>query len=288
MQHYWFGDVDGEVCVPVKNDISAIAARIASLSITMDAFTPLDWESALRCGFVASRDEYLSLLRRVTSQIAEQKISAFYGQRDIELLQMVRMLDELDTVINLLTERAVDWYQVRNPGFSRKYRTLPAKKMAAILRRNQSPLFRKLAGEIDHLAAVRLDLAKAVSYNANTVAPNCSALVGGLVAARLIARAGGLAQLARFPASTIQVLGAENALFTHLKAGTPSPKHGIIFQHKRVHNASKERRGRVARVLAGKLGIAARIDYYRGELVPEFINKAQKRIDEAGDQHAVD
>lgn len=84
------------------------------------------------------------------------------------------------------------------------------------------------------------------------------------------------------PGSTIQVLGSEQALFSHLRAGTPPPKHGIIFQHRRVHNAPREVRGRVARVLAAKLAIAARLDYHRGVLVPEFIEEAQKRIDAAG------
>ena len=92
--------------------------------------------------------------------------------------------------------------------------------------------------------------------------------------------------MSRMPASTIQVLGAANALFTHLRAGAPSPKHGIIFQHRRVHNAPKERRGRVARVLAGKLAIAARLDYYRGVLAPEFIEKSQIKIDAAGEESA--
>lgn len=121
-----------------------------------------------------------------------------------------------------------------------------------------------------------------VSARADEVMPNVSALIGGLVAARLLSRAGGLSELARMPGSTIQVLGSEQALFSHLRAGTPPPKHGIIFQHRRVHNAPKEVRGRVARVLAAKLAIAARLDYYRGVLVPEFIEEAQARIDAAG------
>ena len=120
---------------------------------------------------------------------------------------------------------------------------------------------------------------KEISKRAEEGAPNCSGVVGGLVAARLISSAGGLRELAFLPASAIQVTGAESALFTHLKGGTPSPKHGIIFQHRRVHNADKAVRGKVARVVAGKLGIAARIDYFRGEADPVFLQKAQERID---------
>jgi nucleolar protein 56 len=112
--------------------------------------------------------------------------------------------------------------------------------------------------------------------------PNTSALIGGLVAARLMAQAGGLLLLSRLPASAIQVLGARTALFAHLKTHTPSPKHGIIFQHRRVHNAPRDVRGRVARVLAGKLAIAARLDYFRGVADPGFLADAQERIDMVG------
>ncbi len=70
--------------------------------------------------------------------------------------------------------------------------------------------------------------------------PNTSALIGGLVAARLMSHAGGLLELSRLPASAIQVLGARTALFAHLRTKSPSPKHGIIFQHRRVHNAPRD------------------------------------------------
>ncbi len=280
MQHYWFGDVEGGACTPAQGDLGALSDRLDTLRITMESFIPLSWEDAVACGVCADRRDYLDRLRALCIRRAETEISAYYQQSDIELLQMVRMLDEMDTVINLLTERATEWYIVRNPGFSRKYRAIGAKKMLSIIKKDRASPLGSLAGEIERLASERTRLMREVSTRADAVAPNCSALVGGLVAARLISRAGGLAQLARLPASTIQVLGAENALFTHLRSGTPSPKHGIIFQHRRVHNAPRSTRGRVARVLAAKLGIAARIDYFRGEMSPEFLEKAQRRIDD--------
>ena len=140
----------------------------------------------------------------------------------------------------------------------------------------------KVALQVEQLAAARTDLAKEVSARANQVMPNTSALIGGLVAARLMSGAGGLLPLSRLPASAIQVLGARTALFAHLRTKSPSPKHGIIFQHRRVHNAPKERRGKVARALAGKLAIAARLDYFRGVAVPEFLDRAQAHIDRIG------
>jgi nucleolar protein 56 len=83
------------------------------------------------------------------------------------------------------------------------------------------------------------------------------------VGARIIAKAGSLARLATLPASTIQVLGAEKALFRALKTGARPPKHGLLFQHPLVHSAPKWQRGKIARAVASKVAIAARIDYYR-------------------------
>jgi nucleolar protein 56 len=171
---------------------------------------------------------------------------------------------------------------VRHPAFSRKYRRTPANILVKTMREKSRGALGMVAGEIEQLAGTRTALAKEVSARANDVMPNTSALIGGLVAARLMANAGGLLPLSRLPASAIQVLGARTALFAHLKSHTPSPKHGIIFQHRRVHNAPRDIRGRGARVLAGKLAIAARLDYFRGVAVPEFLEQAQERIDKAG------
>ncbi len=282
LQRYWFGDVDEEGCRSAGTDPAALGERAATLRTGMESYVPIDWEVARDCGVVRTREEYVDLLRAVCIARARAKIAESYRARDVELLQMVRMLDELDNVINLLQERAAEWYQVTTPSFSRKYRSLPARKMLDLIRKGARGGLGDVADEIDRLTVTRTRLMREVSARANEVLPNTSALIGGLVAARLLSRAGGLPALARMPGSTIQVIGSEQALFSHLRGGTPPPKHGIIFQHRRVHNAPREVRGRVARVLAAKLAIAARLDYYRGEAVPEFIKDAQAKIDEAG------
>jgi len=281
MQSYWFGDFGEGHCSPFTGDINAMVSRILSLSTQPDEFTPPDWQQAVSCGFCSDRADYLARLQAVCIAAAERSVREHYSGKDAELLQMVRTLDEMDTVVNLLSERAADWYMVRHPAFSRKYRRTPAHILVRTMRENSRGALGKVAGEIGQLADTRTALAKEVSARANGVMPNTSALIGGLVAARLMAHAGGLLPLSRLPASAIQVLGARTALFAHLKTHTPSPKHGIIFQHRRVHNAPRDVRGRVARVLAGKLAIAARIDYFRGVAVPEFLEQAQNRIDTA-------
>jgi nucleolar protein 56 len=111
------------------------------------------------------------------------------------------------------------------------------------------------------------------------VAPNTKTIAGSLLGARLIAIAGGLINLAKLPASTIQVLGAEKALFRSLKTKARPPKHGIIFQHPLIHDAQRWQRGKIARALAGKLSIAARVDAFNGKYAGDELKAdLEKRI----------
>jgi nucleolar protein 56 len=94
--------------------------------------------------------------------------------------------------------------------------------------------------------------------------PSVSALVGPLLAARLCVEAHGRQRLARLPSGTVQILGAEKAFFHHLKTGSPSPKHGHIFMHPWISRSPRWVRGKIARMLAGKISIAAKVDAFEG------------------------
>jgi nucleolar protein 56 len=118
------------------------------------------------------------------------------------------------------------------------------------------------------------------------VAPNTRAVAGALLGARLIAIAGSLRNLAMRPASTIQVLGAEKALFRSLKTGARPPKHGLIFQHALLHDAKRWQRGKIARVLAGKLAIAVRTDAFGGRYVGDALKAdIDKRLEEIREKY---
>ncbi len=277
---YWCGSVDSEGAFrPVKGLPADLLARVKSISIDMQEYYPLTDEMIEESGLFSTREEYMSRLREVTMLLAADVIAKAVSEKDAELLQMVRMLDQMDGVINLLSERLVEWYQVTDPAFSQKGGQRSFRRVLPKISRSRSGILRTMAKEIERMNAVRSDLAAGVSRLAARVIPNTSELVGGLVAARIMARAGGLEKLARMPGSAVQVIGAEAALFSHIRQGSPSPKHGIIFQHRRVHNAPREVRGRVARTLAAKIAIAARIDYYRGEPDESFLSSAQAHID---------
>ncbi len=118
-----------------------------------------------------------------------------------------------------------------------------------------------------------------------SIAPNLSAILGTAVGARILGRAGSLKRLASLPASTIQVLGAEKALFRSLKTGSQPPKHGLLFQHALVHSAPRWQRGKIARAVAAKAVIAARVDVYGEGLNETLLEKLNIRVDEIGKKY---
>ncbi|HJJ37350.1 MAG TPA: RNA-processing protein [Methanocorpusculum sp.] len=269
---HWYGEAGN-----LSTDPAQCEERILNTAAIPSVLC--NWEDLREAGLITSREEYLRAVREVAVFLAVKGIAADLDTKDAALLQMVRTLDEMDEVINLLTERVTDWHAAITPGTSHKYTRANGPRLVQKIAKSGSPSLKRVAREILSLSGVRTDLMKEVSREAMTIIPNMSALVGGLVAARLISRVGGLDAAAKLPGSSIQVIGAESALFSHIRTGSSSPKHGIIFQHRRVHNANKEVRGKVARQLAAKLAIAARLDLYRGELDPAFVEQANAKID---------
>lgn len=257
---------------------------------------------AKRQELVASAQDELgeedpSALRQAALQLVEQRLRTAASSKDLAISQATNAIDELDQTINLFTERLVEWYGIHFPelealvpdnaeycrhiaetGWRAEYEDerLAAAAEASVgvdVSAQDMEMMQSFARMAVELATVRQTLLEYVEEGAYAVAPNMSAIVGPLIAARLISLAGGLGTLAQKPASTVQVLGAEKALFRHLKTGAKPPKHGIIFQHPAVHNAKQWQRGKIARTLASELAIAARVDYRSGNMMADDLNK---------------
>jgi RNA processing factor Prp31 len=111
-------------------------------------------------------------------------------------------------------------------------------------------------------------------------APNLTALLGEQVGARLIAHAGSLTNLAKYPASTVQILGAEKALFRALKTKGNTPKYGLIYHSTFIGRAGAKNKGRISRYLANKCSIASRIDCFSEEHHREYGNKLREQVEE--------
>ena len=134
--------------------------------------------------------------------------------------------------------------------------------------------------KVINLIKYRSELLDYLSLKMKKLAPNVSALVGDTVAARLISHAGGLASLAKYPASTIQILGAEKALFRALKTKGKTPKYGILYHTSFIGKASPKNKGKISRYLANKLAVCSRIDYFTSERFDDYGKELKNQIEE--------
>lgn len=130
------------------------------------------------------------------------------------------------------------------------------------------------------LAVYRKQLYSYLEEKMATVAPNLSSLIGETVAARLIQKAGSLTSLAKCPASTVQILGAEKALFRALKTKGNTPKYGLIYHSSFIGRASAKNKGRISRYLANKCSIASRIDCFVDEPTNAFGLELREQVEE--------
>jgi nucleolar protein 56 len=261
----WFSGVD-------PDDLDGAREAIEGGS----ADEPRTWPAlAVESGFAADEDEYYERLHEATVYATREAVREAEIADDKQLIHAVRAMDDCERVANELAERVAEWAGSRreDAGTGIEYARRLAQDDAS-----DDPLV-SLARRVRDLADETDALRAHVERTAPEVAPNLAALAGPVLAARLVALAGGLEQLARKPAGTVQVLGAEEALFAHLRGRAPSPKHGIIFTHEAVSGTHSQHRGSAARALAGKLAIAARIDHYAGDLRPELEAELHGRIE---------
>merc|ERR1712086_202653 len=138
----------------------------------------------------------------------------------------------------------------------------------------------RFAQRVVDLHQYRADLHRYLTNKMAHVAPNLSTLIGEMVGARLISHAGSLTSLAKYPASTVQILGAEKALFRALKTKGNTPKYGLIFHSSFIGRASQKNKGRISRYLASKASIASRIDSFSDEPTTLYGQKLREQVEE--------
>jgi len=203
------------------------------------------------------------------------------------ILQAINNVDEINKAINNLAKRLREWYELYNPEFSRsipdheKFVELvvsekdikEAGSMGADLSKEDLEPILDLAKEISALYSLRRFQERYLEELMKEHCPNITAVAGAQIGARLIAIAGDLKRLVEFPASTVQLLGAEKALFRHMRTGAKAPKHGVIHEHPLISKAKAKDKGKVARALADKISIAAKVDYFKGEFVGDKLRK---------------
>ncbi|QCJ48409.1 NOP5/NOP56 family protein [Haloprofundus sp. MHR1] len=264
----WFVDVDSD-------DTETAVSRIREGS----ADAPADWPAAaVESGFAADEDEYYERLRAASIEAARTAAAEAERADDKQLMHAVRAMDDAERTANELAERLGEWagslFEESSTGVD--YARELAEREPQDLTEERVV---SLAGRVAELADERDALREYVERRAPEVAPNMAEMAGPVLTARLVSLAGGLDSLAKKPSGTVQVLGAEDALFAHLAGRAPSPKHGVIYVHEAIRGTRPQDRGSAARALAGKLVIAARIDHYSGDMRPEIHDELRERIE---------
>ena len=290
--------VEEQMLARALSKVDNLSVKISTNKITKWFRENLD-DYLTKLGVTKTPEEITSFRRDVAIRLSKAKVSAASGEKDLLVKNAIDAIDEIDKSINIFVMRLREWYSVHHPSLSKlledqdQYarvlkecsgkenmkrdllvsagvpddvveqvmKAIPG-DIGAELRDIDLNIIKVLAISIDDLYKTRKELEDYVAIIMENISPNMTALVGSLVGARLISLAGSLKELARKPSSTVQVFGAEKALFRSLKTGADPPKHGIIFRVSEIHTAPYWQRGKIARALAGKLSIAARIDAY--------------------------
>jgi len=239
---------------------------------------------------------------------------------DNMIIQSIALLDQLDKDVNTFSMRIREWYSYHFPElvkivpenymyakvakFIQNRKTLSeeslegleeiimdSSKAQAILDASRSSMgmdispvdllnIEMFAGRVVALADYRKQLAGYLRSKMEGVAPNLASLIGDQVGARLIAHAGSLTNLAKYPASTVQILGAEKALLRALKTRGNTPKYGLLFHSTFIGRAGAKNKGRISRYLANKCSIASRIDCFSENPTHIFGDKLKQQVED--------
>ena len=244
-------------------------------------------------------------ISQIYENFALYNIKKESASEDKHLIQAINSIDEIDEAISKLIERIREWYALYFPEMDEvknnetyiklisenksKEEILKAKPEAFpadIIDLDEDinsidlSIMNNYANSIYELQKTRKNIEEYVDKKMSELAPNLRLLAGSSLAAKLISHAGGLKRLAMYPSSTVQIMGAEKALFRHLKSGDRPPKYGLIYQHPQVRGSKWWNRGKIARLLAGKISLATRRDVFTKTFDADIEEDFKKKVEE--------
>jgi len=251
---------------------------------------------ALEYNFVKTQDEFNQLLTKINIELTKVKIKKSI-EKDSFVIQTIKIIEDMNKMINVLTERLREFYSLHFPELDKKIedhekyakiiekygsrekiedpelKQLAKKSMGVEFGEEEIKAVRAIATQILSLYKLKESLTKQLEKTLKEIAPNLTELAGAILSAKLIAKAGSLEKLAKMPSSSIQLLGAEKSLFRFLRGKGKSPRFGLLFNHPLVFKAPEKLKGKVARIVASKLSIAAKLDFYSREYRGEKLKK---------------
>lgn len=248
---------------------------------------------------------YEDEINEIYQRFAIYKIKKESASEDKHLIQAINSIDEIDETISKLIERIREWYALyfpemdvirNNEAYIKLISQNKTKEKIIEARPDAFPnnvldleedinpidleIMNKYANSIYEVQKTRRELEEYIDTKMEAIAPNLRLLVGSSLGAKLISHAGGLKRLATYSSSTVQIMGAEKALFRHLKSGDRPPKYGLIYQHPQVRGAKWWNRGKIARMLAGKISLAVRRDVFTKTFDENAYNDFIEKVEE--------
>ena len=256
-------------------------------------------------GFIEEDSDYREIINYY-ERLAIEQIKKSSQEEDKLLIQAINSVDDIDESISKLVERIRDWYTIYFPemdtisnnetyikliaesenrediieNFNEYFNDTVEYSSGADIEEFDLEMLKRFAESIYSLQKSRKELEVYIDSKMEAIAPNLRDLLGATLGAKLIAHIGSIKRLATYPASVIQIMGAEKAIFRHLKTGERPPKHGLIFQHPSVRGAKWWNRGKIARTLALKITFAVRKDVFSGEFDPSIAEDYLKKVEE--------
>lgn len=264
--------VKGLICICKKEHVGEETMQSSYRKLALD----LRWAS--------SQGELNEMLSKVSVEMTKTELRK--EKRDMIIMRVVSLADGLDKELNVFSEKLREWYGLHFPEADARVSSHEKYvEMIARYGRRESiedQELANLAGKSSGMDFSDYDMKEIQAFSKTLLAlyenrkrltrylegitraslPNTSAVAGPMLAARLLALAGGLGKLSKLPSSTIQILGAEKALFRHIRGEGKAPKYGVLFGHPLIQNAPRELRGKVARIISSKLTLAARTDHF--------------------------
>lgn len=244
-------------------------------------------------------------ITEIYRNLAIYNIKKASASEDKHLIQAINSIDEIDESISKLIERIREWYALYFPEMDTiknnetyiklisqnktKDKIIESKPDAfpseiididEDINPQDLEIMNNYANSIYELQKTRKDIEEYIDLKMESIAPNLRLLVGSSLGAKLISHAGGLKRLAMYPSSTVQIMGAEKALFRHLKSGDRPPKYGLIYQHPQVRGAKWWNRGKIARMLAGMISLAVRRDVFTKTFDENIFEEFKLKVEE--------
>jgi nucleolar protein 56 len=256
-------------------------------------------EIVISSGFVKNDLELNQILSSFS--IAKAKLSiSLIERRDKLIVQTVSALSDLEKILNAMSERLREWYGLHYPELEIKDHERFAEKVAEAglrerfedfeksmgmqLKEDDVKVLQEYASQLKSMYVLRKSIEKYLEKIVPEEVPNLNAMLGSVLAARILSLAGSLERLAKMPSSTIQLLGSEKRLFKFLKSKEKDkrpPRFGLLYLHPDISTNKRELQGKIARLLSSKLTLAARADFYtKKDMSKELLEGYKKKLEE--------